>query len=255
MSPYIILVTLVHNRKHLVGAALQSAVNQLLPTDKWVHLVIDNASTDGADKIAELFCGKYKHMRFIRREQNFHQMPSYNWALQWIGENYPQAEVMVHLDSDDELKPEALQEVYNTFTKHTNIGQTYSGFDIINKKGHTVHHNHAKARLVPDQLTDEGQKKLRQAFVGANPIGHLRAMRIRCLKDIGGFDESKRFATDFNMAGKMLEKYPIIKIDKSLYRWRQHDDQVERHHSPEQTQNWKDLQAYYRARWTDMKII
>ena len=251
----IVLVTLVHNRKHLVGHALQSAVNQKISKDKWIHLVIDNASTDGADKVCEIFANKYKHMFFERRDKNYHQMPSYNWALKWIEKNYPSAEVMVHLDSDDELKPEALSEVYNVFKAHPEIGQTYSGFDIIGKSGKVMHPNHAKARLIPDQFTEAGQKKLRALFVNANPIGHLRAMRIKCLNDIGGFDESKRFATDFNMAGRMLEKYPIVKINMSLYRWRQHDDQVERHSSPEQTKNWKDLQKYYKERWSDKGII
>lgn len=251
----IILVTLVHNRKHLVGQALQSAINQTLSKDKWVHLIIDNASTDGADKVCEFFQNKYEHIYFEKMSSNIHQMPAYNWALEWIDKNCPEAEVMVHLDSDDMLKPEALQEVYDTFVNYPDIGQTYSGFDIIDKNGRLVHPNHAKAKMVPNQLTKEGQRKLRGLFVNANPIGHLRAMRVKCLREIGGFDESKRFATDFNMAGKMLEKYPVIKINKSLYMWRQHDDQVERHYSPEQTQNWLDLQKYYKERWKNMGII
>lgn len=255
MKPYIILVTLVHNRKHLVGSALQSAVNQILPKDKWIHLVIDNASTDGADKVCEVFAKKYDHMFFERRDKNYHQMPSYNWAMAWIDNNFPDAEIMIHLDSDDELKKEALQEAYNAFKKHPNVGQTYSGFDIINKKGATIHKNHGKARLIPNQLTEDGQKRLKKFFIASNPIGHMRAMRIKCIKDIGGFDESKRFATDFNMAGRMLEKYYVIKIDRSLYRWRQHDDQVERHYSPEQTKNWKDLQEYYKKRWSEMGLV
>jgi len=121
MSPYIILVTLVHNRKHLVGAALQSAVNQTLPKDKWLHLVIDNASTDDADKVCAFFANKYSHVVFKRRDQNYHQMPSYNWAMEWIEKNYPYIEVMVHLDSDDELKPTALQEVYDTFQQYPDL--------------------------------------------------------------------------------------------------------------------------------------
>jgi glycosyltransferase involved in cell wall biosynthesis len=255
MEPYIVLVTLVHNRKHLVGLALQSAAKQTLSKDKWIHLIIDNASTDGADKVCEVFAKKHKHIFFERRDKNYHQMPSYNFAIDWIDKNFPDAEVMVHLDSDDELKKDALKMVHDTFQKHPNIGQTYSGFDIINKKGVTIHKNHAKARLIPNQLTDAGQKKLRKFFIASNPVGHLRAMRIKCLKDIGGFDESRRFATDFNMAGRMLEKYYVIKIDKSLYRWRQHDDQVERHYSPEQTKNWKDLQKYYKECWIKNGLI
>lgn len=251
----IVLVTLVHNRKHLVGLALQSAANQTLSKNNWIHLVMDNASTDGADQICEVFAKKYDHIHFVRNDSNMHQMPAYNKALEWIAENMSDADVMVHLDSDDELKPEALQEVYNTFKSHPEIGQTYSGFDIISGSGKVKVPNHPKAKLIPNQLTPEGQKELRKHFVKANPIGHLRAMRISCLRDIGGFDESKRFATDFNMAGRMLEEYPVIKIPKSLYRWRQHNDQVERHHSPEQTKNWEDLQKYFKNRWKQKGLI
>lgn len=251
----IILVTLVHNRKDLVGLALQSGVNQTLNKKMWNHLIIDNASTDGADNICEIFNKKYDHIHFVRMDKNLGQMPAYNWALEWIDENMPDAEIMVHLDSDDELLPIALDEVNRFFDAHPDVGQTYSGFNIINKNGKIKHKNHAKAKQVPNQLTEEGQLTLRRMFVKANPCGHLRAMRISCLKDIGGFDETRRFSTDYNMAGKMMEKHKVAKIPKVLYNWRQHDTQVERQHSPEQTKNWKDLQEYYKQRWKKLNLI
>ena len=251
----ILLVTLVNNRKHLVGEALQSAVNQTLNKDKWLHLVIDNNSTDGADKVCEVFSKKYNHMHFVRMSTNLHQMPAYNWALKWVEENYPEADIMVHLDSDDVLLSNALEEVYKIFVEHPEIGATYSGFNIISKSGRKTYRNHPKARQVNNQFSKEGQRELRKLFVSANPCGHLRAMRIKCLKDIGGFDESQRFATDFNMSGRMMERYPVVKIPKVLYNWRQHDVQVERQHSPEQTQNWMELKAHYRERWEKMGLI
>src|SRR5690606_17939822 len=115
-------------------------------------------------------------------------------------------------DSDDELKPNALQMVRDTFKQHPKIGMTYSGFDIINGSGKVKIADHPKAKMVPNQHTAEGQKVLRKLFVKSNPIGHFRAMRVSCLKDVGGFDESRRFATDFNMAGRMLLKHPVVKI-------------------------------------------
>lgn len=255
MSPYILLVTLVHNRKNLVGPAVQSALNQTLKKDKWVHLIIDNGSTDGADKTCEMLANKHPHMFFHRMGRNAHQMPAYNWALEWVKKEFPAAEIMVHLDSDDMLLPSALSDVYNIFKLHPEIGQTYSGFNIIDGKGRLKHPNHGKAREVPDQFSKEGQATLRKLFVAANPCGHLRALRMSCLNDIGGFDESKRFATDFNMAGKMMEKYPVVKIPKVLYNWRQHDTQVERQHSPEQTKAWQELQKYYKERWGKLGLI
>lgn len=251
----IILVTLVHNRKNLVGPAIQSAVNQTLPKDKWAHLIIDNASDDGADKVCEVFSSKYSHIVFQRMPTNLHQMPAYNWALGWIKQNHPEAEVMAMLDSDDLLATNALAEVEKMFDAHPEIGQTYSDFNIIDGKGNLKIKAHPKAKMIPNQFTAEGQKLLRRTFLKQNPIGHFRAMRIKCLEDIGGFDESYRFSTDYNMAARMLQKYPIVKIPAILYHWRQHDTQVERQHSPEQTKNWKDLQIKYTQIWSKLGII
>jgi len=254
--PKIVLVSIVYNRKHLVGPALQSAVNQTLNKDKWIHLVLDNGSTDGADKVCEVFDKKYPHIHFRRMGSNLGQQKAYNYVLdEWLHENAPEAEIFSVLDSDDLLMPNALAEVEKMFDAHPEIGQTYSGFHIIDKKGRITVKNHAKAKLVPNQFTEEGQRRLRQIFLSQNPIGHQRSFRIKCLRDIGGFNTVYQYATDYNAAGRMLEKYPVVKIDKVLYMWRQHDQQVERQHSPQQTKDWKDMQKEFRERWKEMGIV
>lgn len=256
MNQYIVLVTLVHDRKNLVGLALQSAVNQSLPKDKWIHLVIDNASTDGADKVCEAFANKHKHIRFIRMQTNLGQQPAFNYVLNdWIPNNMPNAEILVNLDSDDELMTNAIEEIDKMFKQHIEIGQVYSGFDIIDRKGRVQVRNHPKAKLVQNQFTPEGQRILRKLFIGANPIGHIRAFRIKCLMEIGGFNTTYQYATDYNAAGRMLMKYPVVKIDKVLYRWRQHDQQVERQHSPHQTQDWLSMQKEFTKLFKEKGLI
>lgn len=252
----ILLVSLIHNRKALVGLAIQSAINQTLGKDKWQHLLIDNASTDGADKVAEVFATKYSHINLVRMPTNIGQQKAFNYVLdEWLPANMPNAELLVNLDSDDELMPDALAEVEKMFDAHPEIGQTYSGFHIISASGAIKHKNHPKAKLVPNQFTPEGQRTLRKMFVKANPIGHLRAFRIKCLRDIGGFNTNYQYSTDYNAAGRMLEKYPVVKIDKVLYRWRQHSEQVERQHSPQQTKDWQDMQKEFSRRWVQLGLI
>lgn len=252
----IILVSLVHNRKHLVGLAVQSAINQTLAKDKWIHLIIDNASTDGADKVCEVFANKYSHIKFVRMDSNIGQQKAYNYVLnEWQPLHEPSAEIMSVLDSDDMLTNEALYEVEQMFDTHQEIGQTYSGFSIIDGRGNVRVKDHAKARLISNQFTPEGQKELRRVFLAQNPIGHQRSFRIKCLKDIGGFNTTYQYATDYNAAGRMLEKYPVVKINKVLYLWRQHDDQVERQHSPQQTKDWQDMQKEFAERWVTMGLI
>lgn len=254
--PKIVLVTIIHNRKHLVGLALQSAINQTISKEKFIHLVIDNSSTDGANLVGEVFAKKYPHMHFVQMDSNLGQQKAYNFVLdEWLPKNAPETEIFSVLDSDDLLEPSALAEVEKMFDAHPKVGMTYSGFHIINKKGAIKVKNHPKAKMVPKQFTDDGQKMLRRIFLAQNPIGHQRSFRIKHLRDIGGFNTNYQYATDYNAAGRMLEKHQVAKIDKVLYLWRQHDQQVERQHSPQQTKDWQDLQKEFRERWKQLNII
>lgn len=258
MNKKIILVSLIHNRRDLVGLAVQSAVNQTLDKSKWTHLLFDNASADGADKVAEVFAKKYNHIELVRHPENLGQQKAFNFILnEWLPKHMPDAVLWANLDSDDELMPDALEEVEKMFDAHPEIGQIYSGFDIIGPapRSKIKHKNHAKAKMVPNQFTPEGQKVLRKMFVKANPIGHMRAFRISCLREIGGFNTHYQYSTDYNAAGRMLEKFPVVKINKVLYRWRQHSTQVERQHSPQQTRDWQNMQKEFREKWSKMGLI
>jgi glycosyltransferase involved in cell wall biosynthesis len=249
------LVSLVHNRKHLLGQAVQSALDQTLPKDEWVHILVDNGSTDGAEKTCEMLSRKHAHVRLIKMGENAGQQRAFNRVMVYIEDELSSVEYLVNLDSDDKLMPNALEEVKKMFDSHPEVGQVYSGFHIIDGKGNIKHRNHPKAKLVPNQFTEEGQKRLRKIFLSQNPVGHIRAFRIRCLKDIGGFNTNYQYATDYNAAGRMLQKYPVVKIDKVLYLWRQHNDQVERQHSPQQTKDWKDMQAEFRKIFSEKGLV
>ncbi len=243
----ILLISLVHNRKMLVGRALQSAVTQTLPRTNWHHLVWDNASTDGADTVAEKFCSKYSHMTFYRCDSNLGQQRAYNEILyNWHPKNMPDAEVIVILDSDDELMPMALHEVNVLYNTHPEIGGSYSGFSLMDRKGRYIVKDHAKAKMAPDQFTEKGQRHLRKMFLGANPCGHLRAYRVKSLVICGGFPGEREYATDYAAFGNLMRKFSVVKIPKVLYKFYQHGDQVQGKHSPQQTEDWKYYQKFYK---------
>lgn len=250
----ILIISLVHNKKQFLSDCVMSAVNQTISKDRYVHLLLDNGSTDGADKMCEVFERKYPHIRFVKMNQNLGQMPAYNWVLKnWIPAEMPDAEIMCHLDADDMLSNIALDEVDKKFRSNLEIGQTYSDFNIVSSSGALKIKAHPKAKQVDPkiELTDKGQAILRLYEYKFNTIGHLRSIRISSLLDIGGFDETFKYATDVNMACKMLSsKYKVSKIPKILYQWREHGkDQVQGSVSGEQTKCWKDLIALYSEKW------
>jgi glycosyltransferase involved in cell wall biosynthesis len=252
----ILLVTLVHNRKQLLGLAIKSALSQTLKNG-WHHLLFNNGSTDGAEKIAASFAKKYKHIHVFNSDTNLGQQKAYNKILnEIIPKQFNSADVMAILDSDDELYPHALFEVNKMFTNHKEIGASYSGFSIINNNGRIRVPDHSKAKLMPEQFTPNGQLLLRRRFVVSNPAGHFRCYRVNALRDIGGFPTTREFATDYCIFGSIMEKYPVVKIDNVLYKFRQHGyGQVESKHSPQQTEDWKYYQAYFLKRWKEKGLI
>jgi glycosyltransferase involved in cell wall biosynthesis len=253
----IVLVTLVHNRKEYLGRALISAWNQTLDKSKWIHLLIDNASTDGAGEIAERFYETHKdsNIRFVRLPTNLGIQNGHNYVLkEYIPNNCPEAKIFSLLESDDILPMEALLEVHKMFTEHPEIGETYSDFSIIDKDERLLFRAHPKAVLVPNLFTAEGQKKLRRIF-NHNPIGHQRSYSIVALRDIGGFDSNYEWANDIDVAARMLTKYPVVKINKVLYIWRQHDDSASAHNSPKQTEQFWELVNTYTKKWKETGLL
>jgi hypothetical protein len=141
------------------------------------------------------------------------------------------------------------------YKSHPEIGGAYSGFGLIDRKGRTAVANHPKARLMPNQFTPDGQKKLRQRFIIDNPCGHMRSFSVKALLDVGGFNTNYEYATDYNVFGRLLLKYPVVKIDKVLYYFRQHGDQVEGKKSPQQTKDWKDMQKEFTELFKERGLV
>ena len=252
----ILLVTLVHNRKHLLGLAAQSAVNQSLKGN-WKHLLFNNGSTDGAEKVAAFFAKKHKYISVFNSKTNLGQQKAYNKILnEIIPKQFKDTEVIAILDSDDELYPHALEKVSKMFDKHKDIGASYSGFSIIDNNGNIKVLDHSKAKLMPEQFTKNGQLLLRRRFVVSNPCGHFRCYRVSALNEIGGFPTEREFATDYCVFGAIMEKRPVVKIDDVLYKFRQHRyGQVESRNSPQQTADWKYYQAKFLKRWKEEGMI
>lgn len=254
----ILLITLFRNRAELFRKAINSVLKQTLPNDKFDYLLFNNGSEDKSEQLAKVYSKKYSNIHLFGSEQNLGQQRAYNKILfDIIPKKFNKSIVFCVLDDDDEIYPNALEKVYKMYSKHPEIGGAYSGFSIIDSFGRTLVLDHGKAKLVPNQFSPEGQKVLRRIMVSpnGNPCGHFRTYGIKALRDIGGFEHSRDYATDFNIFGHIIEKYPVVKINSVLYKFRQHGNQIQGTHSPQQTADWKYYQNYFRERWKKMKLI
>jgi len=267
----VLLITTIYNRAHYLSACLDSALNSTLDKKYWVHLLIDNASTDGATKIAQEYCDKHEHMYLVKNETNIGQMPAYNFALDWVREKFSEIEYLSMLDSDDLIAKAGLETCFDLFEREPSIDISYSGFHVIGPgKGKIQVKNHPKShRIVPKEieLTEAGQRAYRQRQINVrngNVATHLRFLRLSSLfSKMGRFNEDKEFSTDFNIYtsaldfGMILARADAGKNNKGvLYLWRDHGKrkgevviQVEKNHGEIQNRQWHELREFYEKKW------
>lgn len=93
-SPLVSVVIPTHNRRHLIGRAIASALSQ--DYDNLEIIVIDDGSTDGT---AELMAG-YESIRYIRFDSNRGGAAARNHGI-----GVAQGDMVAFLDSDDEWLP------------------------------------------------------------------------------------------------------------------------------------------------------
>lgn len=251
----IVVVTLVHNKKEFLNDCFGAV--QSIDYKDFVHLVVDNGSSDGATTECIKYCNRNTtNSVFIPMTKNIGQMPAYNYVLYKCKDILGYIpHIMIQVDADDLICSNAAGLVVEKFKANDLLGQTFSHFGIIDAKGNIKARAHPKSALVniSNENSIEGQKQLRRAHIRYNCIGHLRALRISSLVEIGGFDERWKYATDVNMACKMLSsRFVIEKIPNTLYFWREHGaNQISSLVTQEQHNCWKEIVGFYSKKWKD----
>jgi GT2 family glycosyltransferase len=119
----------------------------------------------------------------------------------------------VFLDQDDELTPNALEQLGKAILRKPNIKYIYSDEMKISDKGGPLTH-HFKSDL-----------NLELAW-SYNYFCHLAAISAKLFKSFGGMRPNFDGAQDYDLALRVidsLDSSEIYHIDKILYRWRVHD--------------------------------
>lgn len=131
-----------------------------------------------------------------------------------------QGEFYVQLDSDDRLKPNAVEELMNVFDSDPSVGMVIGSYDVWEQQGDgTLNRNEEIPTVTHDEWTEEnGRNNLLRIGGGGAP----RCMSIQIIKDIGYFgvnDDpySRNYAEDYELVLRISEKYKIGRIYEAIY--------------------------------------
>lgn len=203
------LICTVYNREKYLAEAIESALTQTHPS--WELIVWDDGSTDNSKTIARSYAAKDGRVYAGGTEANNGRAMALRNAIyasqgEWFG----------LLDSDDALRPDAL-ETAAPYTDEPRCGLIYSNRTLINVMGEPLRIQESPS---PDQI--------RQYDLCGKVPFHLQLYRRSEFEKTAGVDTTLNAAVDYDLALKMLElpTCGLTQISAPLYYHRLHPDRI-----------------------------
>lgn len=201
------LVITVYNRERYLEQAIESVLAQ---TRRDFELVIwDDGSTDSSVEIARRYAESDSRVRVIAAEHLGRTRALKAAIAQTTG-----AYIGV-VDSDDILRPAALEETAPVLDTYPEVGLIYTDYMVIDEAGNIKGQGqrsripYSKDRLLVDFM-----------------IFHFRLFRRSVYDQVGGIDESFDYAEDYDLCLRLCEATEVGHLQKPLYYYRDHEDSL-----------------------------
>lgn len=176
LAPRVSIVLPVYNDESTVASALQSCLDQTLADIEII--CVDDASTDDTIAVIERFQARDPRIRLVRQDRNLTA-----FQARRVGILAAEAEYVLFLDGDDELRPEAAARTI-AVAEERDVDLVGFAIEVIDPAGRTV--GGYQSRLSPRHEALEGADVLAGLFPVDQPAqGQLWRFlfRTRVLRD------------------------------------------------------------------------
>ena len=209
-----------YNRERTIAEAVASAFAQTRSPSEVI--VVDDASTDDSARLAER-----GGARVVRMQANRGSAAARNAGIQAAS-----ADAIAWLDSDDYWEPNHLEIVASLLDRYPDAAVASSAVRRVGTATGTWYCN------VPDgPPSDVFQNAFRDWIIPSITT----ITRRDAIMAAGSFDESERFAVDFDVWLRLARRYKFVASREVTANWRWHDAQL----SGSRT---RQLEATYRSR-------
>lgn len=206
--PIVTIVISAWNSSLYVGQAIDSALKQ--QTNCLFEIVlVDDGSTDNSSDIY----GRYSNPKFIfYLRPHFGQAATKNFAI-----SKAKGGVVIILDSDDYLAPNAVEVVADYFKDNPSIKYAYSEHVGVSIDSCEIYRTNKIAYYQKNCSKYPEDLILHCCF-----HGHLMAMKKSIFDEVGKFNESLKVGIDYDWILRFCEKYNPGYIPAHLYYYREH---------------------------------
>tara|TARA_A100000164_G_C21931025_1_gene785581 strand:- start:1233 stop:2600 length:1368 start_codon:yes stop_codon:yes gene_type:complete len=199
-NPLVTVYITNHNYGKYIKKSINSVLNQTYKNFELI--IIDDGSTDNSKNVIEKY-SRNKKIKIIY-QNNKGLIVSNNIAMKIC-----RGEYITRLDADDWLDPNFLQIMINSAVSNKSSAMIFCNYYLTNSRGQVI-----------DQFYRHEFKNVKLMDQPAH--GACSLIKVKILKEIGGYDEQFKCHDGVDLWFKLLGKYKVKNINLPLFFYRQH---------------------------------
>jgi glycosyltransferase involved in cell wall biosynthesis len=211
----------VNNRPGFISTAIESVLAQ---TEQQIEIivVVNGGEKDPTNKVVRSFMSGGEKYDPTRPEVRLITLDINNigFCLN-TGVRHARGIYYIQLDSDDRLKPRAVEKIIRLFDSDHRIGMVIGSYEVWEKN--EVEGSLFRVVSIPVVTHDEWtEENGRNNLLRINGAGAPRSIPVQLIREIGFFgvnDEpyARNYGEDYEMVLKISEKYKIGRIWEPIY--------------------------------------
>ena len=211
----------VNNRPKFIGTAIESVLEQSIQDVEVIAVVNGGPDDPTIPAIQEYMAGGKKYnsdkpdVKLIVLDVN-----NIGMCLN-LGAKTARGRYYVQLDSDDRLKPNAVEKIMEIYESDSRIGMVIGSYEVwqLDDQSGKIEKVDSIPVVTHDEWTEENG---RNNLLRINGAGAPRSIPINIIKEIGYFginDEpfARNYGEDYEMVLKISEKYRIGRVWDPIY--------------------------------------
>ncbi len=210
----------VNNRPQFIGKAIESVLNQTVRAVEAV-VVVNGGEEDPTVEVVKSYLPGGKNHRSGRPPVRLivHDINNIGLCLN-AGLQAARGKYYVQLDSDDRLKPNAVEKLLEVFRSDPRIGMVIGSYEVWQLEDDGRYFRREDIPVVThDEWTEENG---RNNLLRINGAGAPRSAHIKVLREMGWFSVndvpySRNYGEDYEMVLKISEKYRIGRVWEPIY--------------------------------------
>jgi len=215
------IVTPVNQRPEFIGRAIESVQAQTVSAVEMVIVVNGGPDDPTADEVrrympgGDRFDGDKPPVRLIVVDVN-----NLGLCLN-TGISAAKGKYYIQLDSDDRLKPDAVEKLLAVFDSDPTIGMVIGSYEVwtLDEQTGELHRNEEVPVVThPEWTADNGRNNLLR--IGG--AGAPRAAQIKAIADVGWFGVNdtphcRNYGEDYDLVLRMCERYTLGRVWEPIY--------------------------------------